>query len=99
MYQPSKSSETWFVLSLGEYLQKWFVDLRNFTFSGFYGLKTAGKCQKSNTADNFSQFSAQNNPEKVKFRKSTNHFRRYPPKEGTNQVSELLDGWFSQEGT
>ena len=40
---PSKSSETWFIPSLGEYLQIWFGDLINFTFFGFYWPKIAQK--------------------------------------------------------
>ena len=33
----TKSSQTWFVASLGEYLQIWFGNLRNFVFFWFYG--------------------------------------------------------------
>ena len=33
---PCKSSEAWFIPSLGESLQIWFGDLRNFSFFRFY---------------------------------------------------------------
>ena len=37
--------------------------------------------------------------EKVKFHKSSHKICRYSPREGINQISALLDAWFSQECT
>ena len=71
------------------------MDLRNFTSFGFYGPNTAQKWRPYWIFELLGPIKS----EKVKFIKSPNQISRYSPKEGINHVSELLDGWFPQEGT
>ena len=89
-----RSSETWFIASVGEYLQIWFknffIKLLLRTFIGKNRPKTAAILD-------FWVFRVHNIREKKNF---PNPQTKYADilKRGLNHDSELLVGWFSQEG-
>ena len=82
-----KSYKTWFISFLGEYLQIWFWDLRNLSFSD----SRAPQRSKIQYGCHWGYVCMANKIKKVKFLKSINQMCNNSPKEGIiNQFSESL---------